>query len=275
MKNLFIAAAAALSLVACTQKKADESAAATRSLIVYYSQTGATKQVADLLKGKTTADIEEIQLENPYVGDLGQTAARCQQESVEGILPALKPMKANVADYDTVFIGYPIWMGTYAPPIAAFLKSVNLAGKVVIPFCTFGSGGLNTSSDQLSAVLTESKILPGYGVRNARLAAASKELDRYLVEVGIADGEIELYTDYVPQPEMTEADVEIFNQACGSYPMPLGTPKAVARRQTSESIDYCFTVESRGPQGGAAEAQIYVVVPNDTTKVPEFIQVVR
>lgn len=275
MKKILFALTAALTLVSCTSKKTDETSDLTRSLIVYYSQNHTTQQVANLLHAKTTADMEELLLENPYVGDLGQTAARCQQEAAEGVLPALKPLQVDVANYDTIYLGYPIWFGTYAPPIAAFLKNADLTGKVIVPFCTFGSGGLNTSTDQLKAALPQSVVLPGYGVRAARLEAANTELDRFLIEIGVAEGEIEMYSDYVDLPEMTEADAEIFEQACGSYPMPLGNPIAVARRTTSESMDYCFTVESKNPAGETTQAQIFVVVPNDTTKTPEFVQVVR
>ena len=83
-------------------------------------------------------------------------------------------------DYDVVFLGYPVWFGTFAPPVITWLNNVDLSGKTIVPFCTFGSGGLDSSTRDLAAKQPNANILPGYGVRAARLAAMPKEVDQFL-----------------------------------------------------------------------------------------------
>ena len=65
----------------------------------------------------------------------------------------------NLSDYDVIFLGYPIWFGTYAMPIATLVKEQDFAGKTIVPFCTFGSGGLNTSTDALTKALPKAKVV--------------------------------------------------------------------------------------------------------------------
>ena len=99
-----------------------------------------------------------------YDGDFQATIARCNEEREKGIIPEVKPIAANLADYDTIFIGYPVWFGTMAPPMGAFLSQADLAGKKIVPFCTFGSGGLDSSVKDLAEKQPKAEILPGYGV---------------------------------------------------------------------------------------------------------------
>jgi hypothetical protein len=100
-------------------------------------------------------------------------------------------LKKKIANYDIIFLGYPIWFGTYANPIITLVKEQDFAGKTIVPFCTFGSGGLNTSSDALKKALPKATIKKGYGVRTARVNAAAKELDRFLKENGYKKGSVE------------------------------------------------------------------------------------
>ena len=164
-----------LSIAAMT---AITTASAQRLLVLYYSETGTTKTVAQELQRQTGADIEGIEAVEPYTGNFQETIQRGQREMESGKMPALKPLTKKVQDYDIIFLGYPIWFGTYANPIASLVQERDFAGKRIVPFCTFGSGGLNTSSDALRKVLPKAKIEEGYGVRTARVAAAAKELDR-------------------------------------------------------------------------------------------------
>jgi V8-like Glu-specific endopeptidase len=160
-------------------------------------------------------------------------------------------------------------------PIATLVKENDFAGKTVVPFCTFGSGGLNTSSDALKSALPKAKIQPGYGVRTARYTAAEKELDRFLKENGYKKGTIAKLADYSAQQPVTEAETAIFNAACSSYQFPLGTPVTAGKRTTDDSTDYKFTVKSRGMDGTEATSIIYVTVGKEEGAKPEFTEVVR
>ena len=129
MKQILILAAAVLLAVSCSQKKAP------KVLVLYYSQTNTTKVVAEDIANALGADLEAILPVVPYEGDIPAVAARCAKDAAEGKLPELKPFTVDVNAYDVIFLGYPIWMGTYAPPVAAALEAVNLDGKKVVPFC--------------------------------------------------------------------------------------------------------------------------------------------
>ena len=182
MKHILILAAL-LAAVACGQKKAE-----SKALVLYYSQTGTTKAVAEALQQQLGADIEEIVAVNSYGEDFGATIARGQKELQEGTLPEIQPIQADIASYDVIFLGYPVWFGTYANPIATVLDQLNLTGKKIVPFCTFGSGGLEESVAAIRQKLPEAEVLPGYGVRAARIDAAPAEIERtYPMIQAVAD----------------------------------------------------------------------------------------
>ena len=248
---------------------------AQKNLVLYYSETGTTKTVAEELQKQLHADIESIEAVKPYSGNFQETMQRGQREMQNGETPELKPLKSKIADYDVIFIGYPIWFGTYAMPIATLVKDNDFAGKTLVPFCTFGSGGLNTSSDALKKALPKAKIQKGYGVRTARVAAAAKELDRFLKENGYKKGTVAPLPAYSAQQPVTEADKAIFDAACSSYQFNLGTPQTVGKRTTDDSTDYQFTVKSRGFDGAESTSTIYVTVGKEPDAKPEFTEVVR
>ena len=248
---------------------------AQKKLVLYYSETGTTKTVAQELQKQLGADIESIEPVTPYSGNFQETIQRGQREMQSGETPELKPLKSKMADYDVIFIGYPIWFGTYANPIITLVKEQDFAGKTVVPFCTFGSGGLNTSSDALKKALPKANIVQGYGVRTARVAAAAKELDRFLKENGYKKGAVAKLPEYSEQVPVTAEDKTIFDAACSSYQFPLGTPSTVGKRQTPESTDYKFTVNSSSPNGTASTSIIYVTVGKEQGAKPEFTEVVR
>lgn len=248
---------------------------AQKALVLYYSQTGTTKTVAEELQKQLGADIERIEAVKPYSGDFQATIQRGGEELRNGTVPEITPIKSNLAKYEVIFIGYPIWFGTYAMPIATLVKQNDFAGKTIVPFCTFGSGGLNTSTDALRKALPKANIRQGYGVRTARETAAAKELDRFLKENGFKPGSVKPRPDYSEQQPVTDKDKAIFDAACSSYQFPLGTPQTVGKRQTEEGTDYKFTVKSRGMNGEESSSIIYVTKGNASDAKPEFTEVVR
>ena len=191
MKKGLTLFAALLTLVGCNSQKKSETADETQApkyAVVYYSQTGATQKVAQLFAQQLGADLISLEVEQPYDGTYQQTIERCQKEMAANEVPALKPLTTDFAQYDVIFLGYPIWFGTYAQPIASLVKQVDFAGKKIVPFCTFGSGGLAASAEQLKKALPKADIQPGYGVRNARTDKAPAEVDRFLKENGYIAG---------------------------------------------------------------------------------------
>ena len=264
MKKFITAIAAIATVVSCSNEK--------KVLVLYYSQTGATQQVAEELSNRLGADIELLEVEEPYDGNFSETVERCGRERAEGHIPALKPLKSDLSEYDLIFLGFPVWNGIYATPVKSLFEAYKIENKKIVPFCTYGSGGLNTSSDALREALPACEILPGYGVRNARLYAVKDEVNRFLIEQGYVEGSVEPLPEYSEAHPVSSEEAAIFDAACSSYQFPLGTPIAVGSRKTSAGTDYRYDVESAGP-AGVFRRVIYVSVFNG--RDPEFTEVVR
>ena len=274
MKKKLLLFSAVAALMACTanQTQAENK---PRSLVVYYSQSGTTEKVANIIQKKTGADIERIETVNPYSGDMGAIAGAFMGERRDGKFRDLKPMKAKVADYDTIYVGYPIWAGTFAGPMHSFVKTADLKGKVIVPFCTFGSGG-NTSIPDLKAALPGSTITSSwYGVRAARVDKAEAEIETFLINLGALKGKKTSLPAFSAQHAVSADEKAIFDKACGDYPMPLGTPSTVGTRSLDNATEYLFTCNSKDMQGKESKQLIYVIKGNAEGSVPEFTQVER
>lgn len=275
-KNYALIMLAAVCMVACSNgKKTNTEEPKTRTLVLYYSQTGATQRVAEEIGKQLGADVVALELEQPYDGTFEQTIERCQKEKADGVLPTLKKLDLNMDEYDVVFLGFPVWFGTYATPIAALLKDQTFEGKKLVPFCTFGSGGLQECTEHLRKALPKAEVADGYGIRNARLKAVEKEVERFLVERGYKEGEVEALPAFMEHHPVTEAETKIFDLACGDYQFPLGTPIDVAVRETSNSTDYEYTVKSKNFAGEEVNTTIYVTMEKVADAKPEFTQVIR
>ena len=273
LKFIVLAAVALMVVVSCTQKKETP-----KVLVLYYSQTSNTKTVAQEIATRLNADIEEIALVEPYDTAFQATIDRCKADREKGILPEIKPLKSNVADYDWIFIGYPIWFGTYAPPIASLLEKVDLSDKKVVPFCTFGSGGLESSVKDLAKAEPNAMILPGYGVRAARMDAVPEEVEQFLTVGGFIEGAYVLPEDFPEQHPVSAEEAAIFDAAVNGYPMLNAKAKTVASRAIAEGIEYEFTAmdmprENKPDMPPASEIKVYVLVEKD--KAPVFTKVVR
>lgn len=274
LKWLMALAVGVLVAIACSSKKPEKQ----RVLVLYYSQTSNTKQVAEEIATRLEADIEELVLKNPYDTDFQATIARSMKEREEGVTPEIEPLKADINQYDVVFIGYPIWFGTYAPPIATLLESIDLTGKKVVPFCTFGSGGLESSVKDLTEKLPNAEILPGYGVRAARIKAVPEEIDQFLKAGGFVEGECVTLENFGEAHEASEEEAAIFDAAVDGYPMIHAKAKTVASRALPNGTEYLFTAEDLPREGAPAmpamgEMKVYVTVLEGQT--PVFTRVVR
>lgn len=275
LKMMLALVAVVLVAVSCGSKK---EAPQKKVLVLYYSQSANTKAVAQELAAKLDADVEEIEAVQPYDGDFNATIARFQQEREQGIKPEVKPIKADLSQYDTIFLGYPIWFGTIATPMGAFLDGAELSGKKIVPFCTFGSGGLDTSIRDLKEKLPDAEILPGYGVRAARMKAMPAEVDEFLKTGGFIEGEYTKLDDFPEQHVASEEESKVFDAAVGDYPMIKAKATTVASRTIPGGTEYFFTAanlpqEGATPDAPVSEIKVYVTVLDG--QAPEFTQVLR
>lgn len=163
---------------------ADVESTGGKTLIVYYSASGNTEEVANYIASMTSGDLFEIVPTEVYTGaDLDWTdndsrVSREHDNEDERNVPLVSDTVDNWDEYDTVFIGYPIWWGIAAWPVDGFIKANDFTGKTVIPFCTSASSGLGESGELLEEMAGTGEWLEGERFRSG----ASEETVRSWVE---------------------------------------------------------------------------------------------
>jgi flavodoxin len=137
----------------------------TKVLVAYFSATNNTRPLAEYVADAAGADLYEITPAVPYTSaDLNyndsSTRATVEQNDASA-RPAISGSVENMADYDVVFIGYPIWWGQAPRIISTFLESYDLSSKTIIPFCTSGSSGIGSSATNLHSLAPNANWLAG------------------------------------------------------------------------------------------------------------------
>jgi len=120
-----------------------------KTLVVYYSHTGNTSEMAMQIKNATGADIFEIVPRDPYPADIDECATQARKEMSQGYKPPLKTLLDNIDQYDTIFVGSPCWWATIACPVTTFLSSYDFTGKNIVPFMTHGGSQLGHSVEDM------------------------------------------------------------------------------------------------------------------------------
>ena len=136
-----------------------ESDMETKILVVYFSATGTTKPLAEYVAEILKADLYEIVPEDPYTEeDLAyyKNGRADQEQNDSSARPAISGGVENMEEYDTIFLGYPIWHGQAPRIISTFLESYDFSEKTIIPFCTSHSSGIGSSADNLHSLCSDS-----------------------------------------------------------------------------------------------------------------------
>lgn len=126
------------------------------TLVVYFSATGSTKRVAEIIASELGADMFEITPSEPYTSADLNYNDKNSRVSREHDDPSLRATELSVTTpdgwekYKTVYVGYPIWWGIAAWPTESFVKANDFSGKTVIPFCTSASSALGSSAELLA-----------------------------------------------------------------------------------------------------------------------------
>ena len=136
-----------------------------KKLVAYFSATGTTAKVAKTLAKATGADIFEVVPKVAYTkADLDWTNKN-SRSTVEMNNPSSRPeIKSkcdSMAEYDTIFVGFPIWWYVAPTIINTFLESYDLAEKTIIPFATSGGSGMGKTNENLAPSCTGAKLLEG------------------------------------------------------------------------------------------------------------------
>lgn len=142
-----------------------------KTLVAYFSASGTTAKLAKTLAKAVGADLHEIQPEKPYTtADLNWQDKK-SRSSIEMDDKAFRPAVANkvenMAQYDTVFVGFPIWWYVAPTIINTFLEQYDLAGKKVIPFATSGGSGMGNTNQELADSCKGATLLEGKRFSNS------------------------------------------------------------------------------------------------------------
>ncbi len=191
MKHLFVAimALAAISLGACTQKQSEQTSSSNnaqnpkemKTLVAYFSASGVTKGVAQTLAEVAGADLHEITPEKRYTDadlDWHNKQSRSSVEMADkNSRPAITDKLENMADYDVIYVGFPIWWYTAPTIINTFMESYDFKGKTVIPFATSGGSTIEQACKDLKAAYPDVNWKDGKLLNNATATDLQKWVD--------------------------------------------------------------------------------------------------
>lgn len=144
-----------------------------KTLVVYFSAQGTTKKVAEVFAQREGADVFEIIPEKPYTSSdirWANPLARCNKEKFGNKDVPVQGKVENFEDYDTVYIGFPIWYGCAPNVVNTFCKGYDWSGKTVHAFATSGGSGIGKTAEKLTP------YLDGVGSVDAKLVRTAADI---------------------------------------------------------------------------------------------------
>ena len=153
-------------------------------LVLYYSRTGTTETLANAIHGIVGGDILKIETVDLYDASFEETVALVEQQQAEGYKPPLATEISDLAEYDIIILGSPIWYGNVSLPIETLLTEYDVSGKTIVPFVTHNGGGPEKSMETLKAYCPDATVLTGYDMM-AENGVNEDEIRQWLNDAGI------------------------------------------------------------------------------------------
>lgn len=136
-----------------------------KNLVAYFSASGVTRDVASKLNSLVGGDLFEIVPEEKYSSEDLDWTNNESRSSIEmndsNSRPKISYKIADISQYDRIFIGYPVWWYTFPRIINTFLEEYNFSDKEIVPFCTSGSSGIGSASNDMAKIVHDAKVLEG------------------------------------------------------------------------------------------------------------------
>jgi len=252
--------------------------APSKSVVVYFSQGGATKKLAEIFTKAKNAEAVELKLVTAYPSTYDSTIAAVKAQRDSKQWPALENAKVDLAKYDTVYLGYPIMFGSFAPPIYTFLDSNDLSGKVVVPFCTYGSGGRKASAAELKTLEPNANVTLAFGISNKRITAengaevAAGEVEAFFGNLEAGKTDEMLLGGFSEQRPLTAEDSAVFAEATKDYAY-LGLKPLSVATQIVAGTNYLFVCEMKAFGGPAVQTNVKIFKPLPGRGAAELIVV--
>ena len=157
----------------------------SRVLIVYFSHSGNTRRLAELIHEQVGGDMVELRTVAPYPREYGAVVDMAKREQRENARPPVATALPDLTPYRTVFIGYPNWWGTFPMPVFTLLESCDLGERNVVPFCTHEGSRFGRSERDLRRLCPRARILKGFEVRGSRVGEAREAVVKWLRDLSL------------------------------------------------------------------------------------------
>ena len=167
------------------ESKAEDSVENGKILVAYFSHSGNTKKIAEEIQSKTGADLFEIKTVNTYSDDYNTVLDEAKAEQKDNARPELSEQVKDMAQYQTIIIGFPIWWGDMPMAVYSFLDEYDLSGKTVLPFCTHGGSGLCQTDKNIQNEEKDAEVTDGLAISDSSLDDADGDIDQWLKSNGV------------------------------------------------------------------------------------------
>ena len=157
----------------------------SKILVAYFSWGGTTQRMAEEIVRQTGADIFRIEPVVPYPTEYTPCTEVAREEKNNNARPAIAGEVENWSDYDTVFIGCPVWWWTTPMIICTFAESYDFEGKTVVPFCTYASTYRDETLARIVELTPDAEHLTGEGLTSERIN--EQNISSWLNEIGIIE----------------------------------------------------------------------------------------
>lgn len=155
-----------------------------KALVLYFSMSGNTEVVANNIHDEVGGDIIKLETVENYLSDYNDLLDYAQDEQSENARPELSTTIDNIADYDVIFLGYPIWWGDMPMPIYTFLDNYDLSGKTIAPFVTSGGSGLSGTSSTIQSEESKATVTEGLSIRDDDARNSKSDVTAWLDSLG-------------------------------------------------------------------------------------------
>jgi flavodoxin len=187
MKKFLLLALPLFCIGAMMELPAQNQTGTRKILVAYFSWGGNTRGIARQIQEKTGGDLFEIECVTPYSRNYSTCVDEALRDQRANARPPLKTHVSNMAQYDTILLGYPNWWASIPMPIASFLEEYDLSGKTVIPFCSHGGGRFGQSLTAIAKLESRAKIGDALSVHYSGGSSLSNDISAWLRKNGITE----------------------------------------------------------------------------------------
>ncbi len=159
----------------------------SNALVVYFSWSGNTENVANAIAGQMGADVFEIVPEETYTSDYNTLLDIAAEEKENGARPAIAGSIDDISQYDIIYVGYPNWWSDMPMILYTFFDSYDLSGKTLAPFCTSGGSGLSGTVSSIRELEPEADVLDGLHIGSSAASDPAQAVSDWLESLGLME----------------------------------------------------------------------------------------